>query len=58
MFPHLLFVKVNSVMVLTTRVTTSTGMLTMLANTAMAVADMTAKLSGLLAMLQNRLQIQ
>ena len=42
-------------MVLATSITTTTRMLAMLANTAMAVTDVATELSRLLTMLQHRL---
>ena len=44
---HSLFVEVDSVMVSATGITATTGMLTVLANSAVAVTHMTAKLPGL-----------
>ena len=44
----MVFVEVGSVMAETTGVTPTTGMLPVLANTAMSVGHMTTQLSGLL----------
>ena len=44
----MVFVEVSSVMAETTGVTPTTGMLPVLANTAMSVGHMTTQLSGLL----------
>ena len=45
---RMVFVEVSSVMAETTGVTPTTGMLPVLANTAMSVGHMTTQLSGLL----------
>merc|ERR1719383_692025 len=47
----MVFVEVDSVMMLTTGVTATTGMLAVLADAAMAMADVTAQLSRLLGLL-------
>ena len=48
MNPNILFVEVDSVVMLTTRVTATSRMLTVLADTAMTVADLPAMLACLL----------
>ena len=45
---RMVFVEVNSVMMLTTGITTTSGMLTVFANTTMSMADMTPQLAALL----------